>query len=201
MKEDGTAQGAAHYQQADVQPIEVMQKYLTPEQFIGLLRGNILKYTLRLGHKDDAVKDAQKAAQYASWLVDALAGKTIKPMGEKPAVHRLGSEDSYQALLDAIYTKDQMEKKSARDIADLLGAGLITPQQAKDQAINALAPELNPLIEAYKNGQMYEQHGQVFKPIGCQYLLHDCGIVCTVKTAEGREACLERKRIMKEREA
>lgn len=77
--EDGTAAGASHYQVGDKQPIEIMQDVMTTEEFFGYLRGNVIKYSLRMGHKDSKAKDAQKAAQYSKWLSQALSGKTIDP--------------------------------------------------------------------------------------------------------------------------
>ena len=53
---------------------------MTPEQLKGFLRCNIMKYALRLGHKDDELKEAEKIKAYASMLVDLLNGKTINPM-------------------------------------------------------------------------------------------------------------------------
>ena len=49
-----------------------MHELLTHEQFIGFLHGNIIKYALRMGYKDDRVKEAEKIEQYASWLVSTL---------------------------------------------------------------------------------------------------------------------------------
>lgn len=76
----GNAKEAMHYQVGRIQPIELMQDVMTPEQLKGFLRGNIMKYALRLGHKDDEVKEAEKIKAYASMLVDLLNGKTINPM-------------------------------------------------------------------------------------------------------------------------
>ncbi|MEA4835171.1 MAG: DUF3310 domain-containing protein [Anaeromusa sp.] len=77
--EDGTAAGAAHYQIGSLQPIEIMQEIMTPEEFVGYLRGSVLKYGLRLGRKDDRVVDARKAAQFSKWMAQALAGEKINP--------------------------------------------------------------------------------------------------------------------------
>ena len=76
----GNAKDATHYQVGRIQPIELMQDVMTPEQLKGFLRGNIMKYSLRLGHKDDELKEAEKIKAYASMLVDLLNGKTINPM-------------------------------------------------------------------------------------------------------------------------
>lgn len=53
---------------------------LTPEEFRGFLKGNILKYSVRCGHKDAPLKEAAKIEQYSKWLRMAYEGKTIKPM-------------------------------------------------------------------------------------------------------------------------
>lgn len=81
--ETDTTETATHYQVSDKQPIEIMQDYLPHDQFIGFLRGNVIKYQLRLGHKGETVKDALKCWQYADWLAKALKGEKIVPGGKK----------------------------------------------------------------------------------------------------------------------
>lgn len=75
----GSAATSKHYQVGSKQPIEIMQEVMSHEEFQGFLRGNVIKYALRLGHKDKAVKEAAKIEQYAKWLREALEGKTIDP--------------------------------------------------------------------------------------------------------------------------
>lgn len=67
------------------QPIETMQANMTPEAFRGYLRGNIIKYTCRMGRKDGEaeLKEAKKIQDYAKWLVESLEGKTINPREHK----------------------------------------------------------------------------------------------------------------------
>ena len=43
----GTATSATHYQLLTQQPIEIMQRLMTHEQFVGFLWGNVIKYALR----------------------------------------------------------------------------------------------------------------------------------------------------------
>jgi hypothetical protein len=47
--------------------IDLIHDYLTPEEFRGYCKGNILKYRLRAGHKGDATEDIAKAKQYERW--------------------------------------------------------------------------------------------------------------------------------------
>lgn len=75
----GLAKDQAHYQQADKQPIEIMQDYMPPEHFIGFLHGNLIKYSLRANYKGNNQIDIDKARQYATWLGQALRGEKINP--------------------------------------------------------------------------------------------------------------------------
>lgn len=77
--DDGTSDRQNHYKNAARQPIEFMQELMTPEAFDGFLLGNILKYRLRAGFKDDANKDIEKAAQYAYWRELTQKGVMINP--------------------------------------------------------------------------------------------------------------------------
>ena len=55
---------------AGLEPIELMQLVLSREEFTGFLKGNIIKYTMRAGHKqgEAAEKDIAKAKRYTQWL-------------------------------------------------------------------------------------------------------------------------------------
>ena len=55
--------GGTHYKTMPVQPWEVMEAVLTREEFIGFLKGNVLKYSLRAGRKE-GTDDANKARHY-----------------------------------------------------------------------------------------------------------------------------------------
>lgn len=44
------------------------QGLLSEEEYIGFLKGNIIKYSVRAGHKEDAVKDIDKAIDYCHHL-------------------------------------------------------------------------------------------------------------------------------------
>ena len=68
----------AHYG-GDIQPIELMQMIMTPEEFKGFLKGNIIKYTMRCGKKDDPEKELTKIRRYKQWLDLAEAGEIINP--------------------------------------------------------------------------------------------------------------------------
>lgn len=67
-----------HYQ-TDIQPIEYIQAVFTPEELIGFLKGNIIKYISRLGKKDDEQKETAKILRYAEWLHQVACKKKINP--------------------------------------------------------------------------------------------------------------------------
>jgi hypothetical protein len=52
-----------HYKDMAVQPWDVMQIVLSKDEFIGFLKGNIIKYSMRQGKKDGS-DDAGKAKHY-----------------------------------------------------------------------------------------------------------------------------------------
>lgn len=56
-----------HYKDMPVQPWAVMESVLTHEEFVGFLKGNIIKYSLRAGRKDGS-DDAGKAKHYMQKL-------------------------------------------------------------------------------------------------------------------------------------
>jgi hypothetical protein len=58
--------GGSHYTEMEIQPWEVMQSVLTHEEFVGYLKGNILKYALRRGKKQS--DDVGKAKHYMQKL-------------------------------------------------------------------------------------------------------------------------------------
>ena len=55
--------GGQHYKTMPVQPWEVMESVLTHEEFIGFLKGNVIKYSMRAGRKEGS-DDANKARHY-----------------------------------------------------------------------------------------------------------------------------------------
>lgn len=76
----GTSASAQHYIDAAFQPIQFMQAVMTPQQFIGWLAGNVIKYQCRKDKKGQRTSDVNKARQYAYWLMLAREGKVIDPV-------------------------------------------------------------------------------------------------------------------------
>lgn len=69
-----------HYREAVVEPILVMQALFSHDELIGFLKGNILKYRLRMGHKgteEDMKADYDKLCVYEMWLDTIKSGERI----------------------------------------------------------------------------------------------------------------------------
>lgn len=70
QKADDIQVGGTHYKDMAVQPWEVMESLLTPEEFRGFLKGNIIKYAMRQGRKDS--DDAGKLKHYQHKLREMI---------------------------------------------------------------------------------------------------------------------------------
>jgi len=62
-----------HYKQGDIECIDAIEAALTPEEFRGYCKGNVIKYTWRERHKGEAVSLA-KCAWYLRRLLGKLEG-------------------------------------------------------------------------------------------------------------------------------
>jgi len=89
----------AHYA-GKVECIEAIEAALGPAGFVAFLQGQVIKYTWRLGKKNDALEDSQKAAWYQARLVQALeAKKLVEPACLTPMDSIIGHAAVYPALI------------------------------------------------------------------------------------------------------
>lgn len=63
--------GGTHYKTKAVQPWDAMQSCMSKEEFVGFLRGNVIKYTMRCNDKG-GVEDLKKAHHYMVKLLEVL---------------------------------------------------------------------------------------------------------------------------------
>ena len=61
-----------HYNQGGIECIDAIEAALTPEEFKGALKFQTMKYTWRMGHKGDALTDAEKVQWYNTRLIEIL---------------------------------------------------------------------------------------------------------------------------------
>ena len=67
---------STHYDAGGIETLDIIKAKLSPEQYIGYLLGNSLKYQSRFNFKhagEGRIRDAEKSANYAQWLRDELA--------------------------------------------------------------------------------------------------------------------------------
>lgn len=67
---DAVQVGGSHYKDMTLQPWAVMEALLTREEFIGFLKGNIIKYSMRQGHK--GADDGDKGNHYIAKLKEVM---------------------------------------------------------------------------------------------------------------------------------
>ena len=56
-----------HYKQGTLETIEVIKGSMTKEEYIGYLKGNIIKYVCRAQYKNK-IEDLRKAQKYLEWF-------------------------------------------------------------------------------------------------------------------------------------
>jgi hypothetical protein len=64
-----------YYKQGKVECIDAIESALGLDGFIAFLRGQVIKYTWRVGGKDNPVQETMKAAWYNERLLKALSTK------------------------------------------------------------------------------------------------------------------------------
>lgn len=70
---DARQVGGSHYKDMGVQPWDAMQSWMSQEEFVGMLRGNAIKYVARCNAKG-GVEDIKKARHYLDKLIEVLEG-------------------------------------------------------------------------------------------------------------------------------
>lgn len=83
-EKSGMAIDQAHYNQCEVEPIEIMQMHFTSEMMHGFCLGNVIKYALRARFKGTEMTDIEKMAQYADWDVQVMRAEKIDPRKVHP---------------------------------------------------------------------------------------------------------------------
>jgi hypothetical protein len=68
-KSDDVQIGGEHYRSKSIQQWEAMEAWFTPREFIGYLRGNVIKYIGRYPDKN-GIEDLRKAKHYLDKLIE-----------------------------------------------------------------------------------------------------------------------------------
>ena len=72
---DDPVNNPAHYTVGGIETIDYIKAKLTPEEFIGYLKGNVIKYTSRAGKKQDLIQDLEKGQWYMNRQIKELKGE------------------------------------------------------------------------------------------------------------------------------
>lgn len=59
---------STYYDEGGIETIDIIKAKLTPEQWRGYCLGNAIKYSCRLNYKGTPERDAEKAANYLTWM-------------------------------------------------------------------------------------------------------------------------------------
>lgn len=63
---------SSYYDVGGIETLDVIKAKLGPIQYYGYIRGNLLKYQCRIGHKDNGERDAEKIRTYSAELPEAI---------------------------------------------------------------------------------------------------------------------------------
>ena len=69
IKKNNPVTRPSHYTSGGLEVKTILKKKLTPEEFKGFCKGNVLKYVLRAEYKN-GVEDYKKAMQYLKWIIE-----------------------------------------------------------------------------------------------------------------------------------
>ena len=69
--EEEIKQSPAHYKQGSIECIDALKELMPESQYIGFLRGNVMKYIWRYENKGGRL-DLEKARDYLNWLIEAV---------------------------------------------------------------------------------------------------------------------------------
>ncbi len=65
-----------HYFIGGIETIDYIKAKLSPEEYRGYLKGSVIKYLSRAGHKGDEKEDLEKARWYLDRMIhDAVGGR------------------------------------------------------------------------------------------------------------------------------
>lgn len=97
MSTDKTQVGGDHYLKMDPQPWEVMQLMVPPVEYIGYLKCNIIKYSMRQGRKEGS-DDSGKAKHYIEELRRFVGMLNAQALAERTAAAQSVEPDKVRQL-------------------------------------------------------------------------------------------------------
>ena len=71
-----------HYKPGGLEVVDIWRAKLTPEEFKGACKANVLKYIMRADFKN-GLEDYKKAAVYLNWIIEAEQKKVDEESGKE----------------------------------------------------------------------------------------------------------------------
>ena len=75
QKKEEVINHPSHYVDGGIETIDILRAKLTWEEYLGFLKGNVIKYMTRAGKKEDGLKDIKKAQWYLDRLIKEIEDK------------------------------------------------------------------------------------------------------------------------------
>lgn len=69
---------ADHYNAGDIECIDAIEASMSPIEYAGFLKGQVIKYLWRYRHKGKAVQDLKKAEYYHARLIKVVEKEEVK---------------------------------------------------------------------------------------------------------------------------
>jgi hypothetical protein len=74
-EKDDPVNSPSHYNMLSIEAIDIIEMSMTREEFLGYLKGNVLKYVIRYKHKGNPRQDLSKALWYLTKLEETIKEK------------------------------------------------------------------------------------------------------------------------------
>lgn len=123
--------------------MDAIEAALTPEEVIGFLKGQVIKYEWRSGKKDAVLQEQQKA----KWYLDRLVSNLVKATEKK--VEGIQKSAALEQLHSELQEADEISTGFQREIARLQ-EDLAKERQANATFAFKAATELNDAVTKWK---------------------------------------------------
>jgi len=81
--DDDPVNHPAHYTQGRIEALDAIGAALDPKEFVGYLRGQVIKYMWRAPHKGKASEDYRKARFYLDMLISREEAVDLSPTPQR----------------------------------------------------------------------------------------------------------------------
>lgn len=96
--EEDMVNSPKHYKHGGIETIDLIEMYLSPEEFIGYLKGTVLKYRERAPYKGNVGMDYDKAYKFWTWLLEKKTTESTKDryLAVKSTINSVYSSETFE---------------------------------------------------------------------------------------------------------